>query len=271
MNRLLHKFAQIRNYWLGPPRKKIEEARRVLEGREYYQLYDDVYKDLSRSGGSAQRESFLEKSRRVIEEDFNQQISRGLIPPPPAKLIDLGCGEGYNAMAMARRGYDVTGVDISPTIISNAQSMAQEQHLSVDFRVSNVLDLEDFADGIFNIATDMGCLHMLVRNEHRRQYLKMVRRVLAPRGCFFLYQRVAERDVIIEDEELEIFRSVTLVQKRFIANNGTPIAERGCGFRNASLRQYHQELEAAGFEVLDEHSRYGSHARFAMMVARNPA
>jgi ubiquinone/menaquinone biosynthesis C-methylase UbiE len=271
MNGLLHKIAQVRNYWLGPSRKKIEEARRVLEGREYYQLFDDVYKDLSRSGGSAQRESFLEKSRRVVEEDFNEQISRRLIPPPPAKLIDLGCGEGYNAMAMARRGYDVTAVDISPTIISNAMSKAQEQHVSVDFRVGNGLDLKDFEDGIFNIATDMGCLHMLVRTEHRRQYLKMVRRVLAPRGCFFLFQCVAGRDVIVEDEELEIFRSVTLVQKRFIANNGTAIAERGCGFRHASLRQYHEELEAAGFEVLDEHSRKCPHARFAMLVVRNPA
>lgn len=271
MNGLLHKLARMRNYWLGPSRKKIEEARRLLDGREYYQLYDDVYKDLSRSGGSAQRESFLEKSRRLVEEDFEQQVDCGLIPPPPATLIDLGCGEGYNAMAMARRGYHVTAVDISPTIISNALTMAQEQDVPVDFRVGNVLDLEDFDDGIFNIATDMGCLHMLVRAEHRRQYLKMVRRVLAPQGCFFLFQRVAGQDVTVDDEEREILRSVTLVQKRFIANNGTAIAERGCGFRNASLRQYRQELQTAGFEVLAEHHGTGAHAGFAMLLARNPA
>jgi hypothetical protein len=95
-------------------------------------------------------------------------------------------------------------------------------------------------------------------------------RVLRPGGTFFLFQRVSQNDVELEDEEREILRSVTLVQKRFIANNGQALAVRGCGFRNASLRQYRQELESAGFQVLADHHDGGAHQLFAMLLARTP-
>ncbi|MFX0095957.1 MAG: class I SAM-dependent methyltransferase [Candidatus Hodarchaeota archaeon] len=43
-----------------------------------------------------------------------------LLPPPPAKLIDLGCGTGWTSCFFARAGYDVLGVDISPHMIELA-------------------------------------------------------------------------------------------------------------------------------------------------------
>jgi hypothetical protein len=76
--------------------------------------------------------------------------------------------------------------------------------------------------------------------------------------------------VKVEDEEREILRSVSLVQKRFVANNGRPVATRGCGFRNASLLQYRSELESAGFHVLKEHHDGRAENLFATMVVRKP-
>ncbi|MCB1577781.1 MAG: hypothetical protein KDI81_10740, partial [Xanthomonadales bacterium] len=37
-----------------------------------------------------------------------------VLPPAPARLLDLGCGSGWTSVFLARRGYRVTGQDIAP-------------------------------------------------------------------------------------------------------------------------------------------------------------
>ena len=45
-----------------------------------------------------------------------------LLPPPPARVLDCGCGTGWLSYFLARRGYDVVGVDVSPDAIALATS-----------------------------------------------------------------------------------------------------------------------------------------------------
>ena len=111
-------------------------------------------------------------------------------------------------------------------------------------------ELAGIADASFDVATDIGCLHMLVRTEHRRSYLRSVRRVLAPGGTLLLFNRATRRDVHVRADDDQIERSITYVQERWRGDDGAYIRDRGCGFREASLRQYEAELEEAGFEVV---------------------
>ena len=39
-----------------------------------------------------------------------------LLPPPPARILDLACGQGRHAVRLAERGYQVVGVDTSPKV-----------------------------------------------------------------------------------------------------------------------------------------------------------
>jgi O-antigen/teichoic acid export membrane protein/SAM-dependent methyltransferase len=261
LRRLVH-------YWRGPTPQQIAEARSLLADREYYQLFDDRYRAVPDPGESDKALISQNGRRALIYRDFERLRRDGLIPEAGARLLELGCGEGQNAAYFAGLGLRVTGVDISPTAIQRATRLAAEQHLSMDFRVADVLDLSGFADGTFDMATDIGCLHMLVRDEHRRRYLRSVRRVLRPGGVFFLFEAAAARDVSVVDEETAILRHVTLVQKRWIAEQGRFVEVRGVGFRSASLPQYRRELEAAGFEVVRAHRGWGRHRRFATLLAR---
>lgn len=48
-------------------------------------------------------------------------IIMAVLPPPPARLLDLGCGTGWTSAFFARRGYAVTGQDIAPDMIEFAE------------------------------------------------------------------------------------------------------------------------------------------------------
>jgi SAM-dependent methyltransferase len=61
-----------------------------------------------------------------------------LLPPPPARILDLGCGSGWTSLFLARAGYDVVGQDISPDMVACAQ-LASRPHAvaNLQFRVGD--------------------------------------------------------------------------------------------------------------------------------------
>jgi SAM-dependent methyltransferase len=110
---------------------------------------------------------------RAVEE-------RQIVPPGP--LLDIGCGAGSNALWLARRGFTVTGLDISPGAIAAAQRRAKASGLSVVFLEGDALALP-FGRGTFRAVTDIGCFHTLPVNL-RERYVKEVHRVLRPGGTY---------------------------------------------------------------------------------------
>jgi SAM-dependent methyltransferase len=57
------------------------------------------------------------------------------------RVLDVGCGPGRHSLALARRGFDVTGVDLSDDFIALAREAAASERLSVRFEVVDVRDL----------------------------------------------------------------------------------------------------------------------------------
>ena len=52
-----------------------------------------------------------------------------MLEPPPRRILDLGCGTGWTSRLLARSGYEVTGIDISPDAIQIARELAVEENL----------------------------------------------------------------------------------------------------------------------------------------------
>jgi len=62
-----------------------------------------------------------------------------LLPPDrPLRLLDIGCGEGRNAVFFARNGYLVTAFDTSPTGIQKTRHLASEAGVTVDVFASDI-------------------------------------------------------------------------------------------------------------------------------------
>lgn len=65
-----------------------------------------------------------------------------MLPPPPARIVEFGCGTGWLALVFAERGYDVIGIDISPEAIAIAEQLRRDRNLdNVVFRVADYEDV----------------------------------------------------------------------------------------------------------------------------------
>jgi SAM-dependent methyltransferase len=84
-----------------------------------------------------------------------------LLPQPPATVLDLGCGPGWTSIFLARRGYEVTGVDISTEMIFQANQNKQRAQLAnLRFLVADYENLS--FGGIFDVALFYDSLHHAV-------------------------------------------------------------------------------------------------------------
>jgi len=101
---------------------------------------------------------------------------------PPGRALDLACGEGRNAIWLAERGWEVTGVDFSDAAIATARHRAQERGVSVDLRVDDVLTtpLEPGAYDLVLVA------YLQLPEGERSTLLERAAAAVAPGGTFLL-------------------------------------------------------------------------------------
>ena len=57
------------------------------------------------------------------------------------RIIDIGCGTGRHAIELSRRGYSVTGIDLSESQLGRAREKAAKAGLAIDFRRHDARDL----------------------------------------------------------------------------------------------------------------------------------
>ena len=101
----------------------------------------------------------------------------------PCKAIDLGCGAGNYAIYLAGRGFEVTGVDFSPTAIRIAKENADKKGAKCNFFVADVVDELDEVNQTWDFVYDWGLLHHIFP-QRRQKYIENVSRILNPKGKY---------------------------------------------------------------------------------------
>jgi SAM-dependent methyltransferase len=102
----------------------------------------------------------------------------------PCRAIDLGCGAGTYAIYFAGRGFEMTGVDSSPTAIGIARKRAREKGVAVEFIVADLLGDMHEVTGTFDFAYDWELLHHIYPKD-RETYIQNVFHLLNPGGRYF--------------------------------------------------------------------------------------
>jgi SAM-dependent methyltransferase len=116
-------------------------------------------------------------------EELVSVVESGRIEP--CRTIDLGCGAGANAIYLAQKGFDVTGVDYAKAAIEKAQARAKEAGVQINFILDDLTNLRHVS-GTFDFLLDYGVLDDL-RLPQREPYLQNMLPLTHPGSRFLLW------------------------------------------------------------------------------------
>lgn len=143
-------------------------------------FYDKFWQNL-RGGYSGDNWHFSSQKPYPVIAKFVDYLVKNLTC---GNVLDLGCGNGRQAIPFARAGFKTCGVDFCSEAIILAEKNAKINQISVDFQVGDVLNL-NYKENEFGAVLDSGCLHHM-RKYQWRDYMSNLIFVLRPRGYFFL-------------------------------------------------------------------------------------
>jgi SAM-dependent methyltransferase len=169
-------------------------------GKVYSKYYDTLYTDKD-----------YEKECDFIEEVFQRYL---LIKP--VKILDVGCGTGGHLVHLARRGYEIMGIDKSEYMVQIAEEKIRKYNLRAKVIVADVLD--------FNLAEKFdACISMfavmsyIIKTDDIIKAFKNVRRHLKQGGLFIfdywygpaiLTIKPSGRVKVVERDEIKLIRTV---------------------------------------------------------------
>ena len=169
--------------------------------------------------------------------------------PVNSRLLDIGCATGRLCFALARQGYDVTGIDVAEKQIEQAKRYAEAEGVDVTFLQYEMPSLP-FPDASF-AAAFMGNVYCYVPHRALRiTFLEEIARVLYPHGEVFLSQTVL-------DSVLESYEDLYDDNHRKFAPDYETL-EEGDGFVLGAPHYLHfffagdlmAELKASSFQVV---------------------
>ncbi|MFD2416254.1 class I SAM-dependent methyltransferase [Amycolatopsis pigmentata] len=95
------------------------------------------------------------------------------------EVLDPGCGTGENTIHLARLGYDVLGVDFSPSAVRHARANAAARQVTARFEVANAFELG--TEPRFDTIVDSALFHIFQAG-HRAAYVRGLHTVTRPGG-----------------------------------------------------------------------------------------
>ena len=111
-----------------------------------------------------------------IENEINRDRS--------LKILDVGCGTGRHSIELSKRGYTVTGIDLSESQLARAREKAKSANLTIDFRKQDARDLPFNAEFDVAIMLCEGGFPLMETDEMNFEILKNVAKSLKNGGKF---------------------------------------------------------------------------------------
>lgn len=126
-------------------------------------------------------------TRHQLEHDITWRYLEKYLPPAGSYLLEIGSATGNYTLELARRGYKVLAVDLSPELVTRARARVNEASLDnhVEFRVGDIRTLTGLPGSTFDGVLMMGPLYHLVLREDRLLALNQVSRVSKPGSVLF--------------------------------------------------------------------------------------
>ena len=102
---------------------------------------------------------------------------------PPAKILDLACGTGSYALALAQKGYDVTASDFDLAMVQKLNDKNRDSSLQVNVKQFNMKDVaKNVSDSYDEVICVGNSIVHLESFDEVQQFLKGIRKILKPSG-----------------------------------------------------------------------------------------
>ncbi len=143
-------------------------------------------------------QDYLRLYRPFLPPERTLQETDGIVAllnlPPGSAILDLCCGHGRHCIELARRGYRVTGYDLSALFLEEARRDAVAAGVDARWRQGDMRDLPYIGefDAVINIFNAFGYLD---DETDDARVLTGVRRALRPGGLFL--QEIANRESVV--------------------------------------------------------------------------
>jgi len=202
--------------------------------RMYYEAYDDRYRQVHQEKlrWFAQTPSHIVMD--VMEEFHITQND---------KILEIGCGEGRDAVFLLDSGFDLLATDVSEEAISFCRKQWPE-YLE-NFRV-----LDCVKDGLelkFAFIYAVAVVHMLVRDEDRQRFYQFIYKHLKENGTALI--------CTMGDGEMERQSDISTAferQERIHEASGRTVQIAGTSYRAVSFETFDRELRNNGLEIIKQ-------------------
>ncbi|MBN2425710.1 MAG: class I SAM-dependent methyltransferase [Calditrichaceae bacterium] len=217
-----------------------------------FENYAKTYDNESFTKGTIGECDFIEK-----EISFNKSL----------RIIDIGCGTGRHAIELAKRGYNITGIDFSESQLARAREKAKDQNLKITFLQHDARNLPFENEFDLAIMLCEGGFPLMETDEMNFEILKNAAKTLRSpgkiifttlNGLFPLYHSVEEFCASTTDPGNATYRSNTFDLMTFRDHNITEVVddlgnkkELVCNERYYVPCEITWLLKSLGFKTID--------------------
>ena len=168
-------------------------------------------------------------------------------------ILDLGCGRGRHAINLNKKGYDVTGIDLSEQAIATAREKAREMGLEhIRFEVRDMRNpLPEKFDAVVNLFTTFGYFKT---DEENAVVFDSVKQMLEPGGIFVLDYLNAQhvKDNYRPSDKGE-FHGIQYEIQRYLSNNSIIKEIEFSGEKIEGKKQYAERVKLYGLDWFQAH------------------
>ena len=200
--------------------------------RKYYEAYDERYKAVHK------------KNLRCLgyaPSDIVFEIIKKYGISADDTVLEIGCGEGRDAVCLLKKGYNLSATDVSPEAVNYCKSQYKDFADRFDLldAVSGTLDKK--FDYIYSVAV----IHMLVEDEDRQAFYAFIKEHLTENGIALI--------CTMGDGEMERKTDVSVafdLGERVCEGETVLVAETSC--RIVTAQTFEKELKETGFEIIEQ-------------------
>lgn len=221
------------------------------------QWYEEVFENYAET---YDKESFTQGT--IGEVDF---LLKEINNDKSKNILDIGCGTGRHAVELAKRGFKVTGVDLSESQLKRAKEKAIAANVNVEFRLMDACKINFTAEYDLVIMICEGAFPLMETDEKNFIILQNAGRALKPGGKFifttlnalyplyhsvkdFLNNHLNEFQSMEENFDFLTFRSLSTVELKDDSGNAKIIK---CNERYYIPSEITWYLKTLGFKKID--------------------